>query len=108
MISAALLMTVLKYLVLTACTACWVYAVYHATIFEGRLSTKDPFSIEALNHPTTLFRPELQSKRARESRRKVFAALTLFAVLGVCLLVILFFDVSGPPRSPFLFHDNLG
>jgi hypothetical protein len=108
MIGGAIVLTVLKYLVLTACSACWVYAAYHAVIFEGRLSTKDPQAIERLNHPATLFRPELQSKRAREARRKVFAALAVFAALGVCLLVILFFDVSGAPRSPFLFHDKLG
>src|SRR5690242_1390038 len=56
MIGAASPITILKYVVLAACTACWVYAVYHAVIFEGRLSTKDPRAIETLNHPATLFR----------------------------------------------------
>jgi ferric-dicitrate binding protein FerR (iron transport regulator) len=107
MIGAALFVTVLKYLVLAACSACWVYAAYHGVIFEGRLKTKDPREIEALNHPSTVFSRDI-SKRAQESRRRVFAALTIFAVLAVCLLVILFFDESGPPVSPFLFHDRLG
>lgn len=107
MIGAAVLLTILKYLVLTACTACWIYAAYHGVVFEGRLKTKDPMAIEALNHPLTLFSADIP-KRAQEARRKVFGALTIFAVLGLCLLVILFFDTGGPPTSPFLFQDRLG
>ncbi|HEY1797005.1 MAG TPA: hypothetical protein VGG57_12895 [Stellaceae bacterium] len=105
MISGAPLVTVLKYLVLTACAVCWAYAVYHGTIFEGRLKAKDLRQIEALNHPMTVFSRDLPS-RALESRRKVFAALALFAVLGLCLVAILFFDASGTARSPFLFPPS--
>jgi hypothetical protein len=107
MIVSAFLVTALKYLVLIACSACWIYAAYHGVMFEGRLTTKDPFAIESLNHPGTLFRNDL-SKRALESRRKVFIGLAMFAALGLCLLVILYFDATGPVRSPFLFHDKLG
>jgi hypothetical protein len=102
------MVTTLKYVVLAACTACWVYAVYHATMFERQLRTKDYRQIETLNHPATMFRRDMLSKRAQESRRKVFAALAIFAVLGVSLLVILYFDASGPARSPFLFRNKLG
>jgi hypothetical protein len=107
MIGTAFLLTTLKYLVLVACAASWAYAAYHGTVFEKRLKTRDPRQIEALNHPSMLFSRNLSS-RAIESRRRVFIALTVFAVLGLCLLVILYFDAAGPPKSPFLFHDKLG
>jgi hypothetical protein len=105
--SGASLVTTLKYVVLAACSACWIYAAYHGTIFEGRLTTRDYRKVEALNRPGMLFSPKL-SDRALESRRKVFTALTVFAVLAVCLIVILFFDASGGARSSFVFQDRLG
>ena len=105
MISAALLVTVLKWGVLAACSMCWIYAAYHGTVFEGRLKTRNPFEIEELNRPSTLFSSSL-SNRAIEARRKVFVALSIFAVLGLCLLMILYFDASGPATSPFLFKGD--
>jgi hypothetical protein len=105
MIGDAHLVTVLKYVLLTACCACWAYAVYHGTIFEGRLKAKHYSEIEALNHPLMLFSRNLPS-RALESRRKVFAALAIFAVLGLCLIVILHFDSAGTAQSPFLFPSG--
>jgi len=107
MTAAAFLVTTLKYLVLAGCAASWGYAAYHGTRFETRLTVKDFRTIEALNHPATLLRRDLP-KRAIESRRKVFIALAVFAGLGLCLLVILYFDSSGPVRSPFLFEKRLG
>lgn len=107
MIGAAFLVTTLKYLVLVACAASWAYAAYHGTRFEMRLTTKDYRAIEALNHPATLFRRDL-SKRAIESRQKVFRGLAVFFALGLCLLVILYFDPSGPPKSSFLFQNKPG
>jgi hypothetical protein len=107
MISGTLLVTTLKYLVLIACSACWLYAAYHGAIFERRLHTKDIWEIEALNHPSMLFSRNL-SERAQESRRKVLTALAVFAALGVCLVVILCFDVAGGAKSTFIFKDRLG
>jgi hypothetical protein len=107
MIGAAFLVTTLKYLVLVACAASWAYAAYHGTRFEMRLSTRDFHAIEALNHPSTLFRHDLP-KRALESRQKTFRGLAVFFALGLCLLAILYFDRSGPVTSPFLFHNKLG
>jgi hypothetical protein len=105
MTDSVFLIAALKYLVLAACSGCWAYAMYHGVIFEGRLRAKDPFEIEALNRPAAVFRRNLP-QRALEARRKAFTALAIFAVLGVCLLVILYFDASGPAKSPFLFHDR--
>jgi hypothetical protein len=107
MLGGAPLVTTLKYLVLAACSACWIYAAYHGTIFEGQLRTRDYRQVEAINRPGMLFSRKL-SDRAQAARRKVFIALTIFAILALCLAVILFFDASDPTKSPFLFHAKLG
>ncbi|HEX3883098.1 MAG TPA: hypothetical protein VHW66_10605 [Stellaceae bacterium] len=104
-----MLLAIVKYVVLTGCAASWVYAAFHGARFEERLSnaTRNPFEIEALNRPATLFRSDLP-KRAIESRRKVYAGLAVMFVLGLCLLVILYFDAAGPVRSPFLYSTPRG
>jgi hypothetical protein len=104
-----MLLIAIKYLVLTGCAASWGYAAFHGARFEDRLSkaTRNPFEIEALNRPATLFRNDLP-KRAIESRRKVYTGLAIMFGLGLCLLVILYFDASGSVRSPFLYDAPRG
>jgi len=100
---------IVKYLVLTGCGAAWAYAAYHGARFEGRLSkaSNNPFEMEALNRPAAMFRRDLP-KPAVESRRKVYAGLAAMLGLGLCLLVILYFDAAGPVASPFLYSTPRG
>jgi hypothetical protein len=104
-----MLLVIVKYLVLIGCATSWGYAAFHGARFEGRLSkaARNPFEIEALNRPAAMFRNDLP-KRAIESRRKVYAGLAVMLGLGLCLLVILYFDAAGPVRSPFLYSTPRG
>ena len=97
---------VLKYFMLAVCGAAWVYATYHGVRFEDQLgrTTRDPFRIEALNHPASLFRDDLH-RLARKSRRKVFAALAVFFGMGIVLLaLLLIFGGAGGVGSPFQYR----